>query len=178
MMPVTDQQRAALNQTYRECLKARFNRNYYQFLYNRTIRYAKSFDYLIGLGSAASGGTGLGILATPSFAWVCGPITTISVLLSVAKGVWDWAGKAKFSLDRMQFYDKLSTDYQSLVDDVDAAQQWTADFAQRRDALRENSNPGTPDPYPELSEKLRRTIQSQVKTQISYKQWWEWRDAA
>lgn len=174
---VTDQQRTALNQTYREFLNASFQRNYYQTLYSRTIRYAKSFDYLIGLGSAASGGTGLGILANPSFAWVCGPITTISVFLSVAKGVWDWAGKSKFSLDRVQFYDKLSSDYRSLIDDVNAAQEWNTNFSQKRDALRQNSNPGTPDPYPQLSDKVKRKIQVGVKAQIPYRQWWEWKDA-
>jgi hypothetical protein len=164
----------AVNQMYKECLVIAFRREYYQELYNRTIKYSKVFDYSIGLGSAASGGTGLGILADPRFGWVCALMTTVSVFLSVAKGVWDWSGKSKFALDRAHFYGKLYADYKALVDDVDAARQWSQSFAERRNALRSASTPEAPDPYPELSEKVKRKVQERVKTRIDYRRWWLW----
>lgn len=164
----------ALNQTYRECLDALYDRDYYRELYDRTIRYAKAFDYSIGLGSAMSGGTGLGILADPKFAWLCGIVTTVSVLLSIAKGVWDWPGKTKFALDRVQFFDERYSDYRQLVDDVNATKQWNADFADRRNSLRQH-RPATPDPYPQLSEKARRSIQNSIRKRVNYGTWWGWR---
>jgi hypothetical protein len=164
-----------VNQVYRECLDARYERDYYQELYDRTIRYSRVYDYSIGLGSAGSGGTGLGILADPKFAFVCGTVTTISVLLSIAKGIWDWPGKTKFALDRVQFYDGLAAGYEDLVDDLNAAKEWKPEFASRRAELRKNSRPGSPDPYPKLSEGVRRRIQNAIKQQVSYSTWWLWR---
>src|SRR5262245_35130657 len=120
-MPTDPATITVVNQTYRECLDVLFERDYYQTLYEKTIRRSRVFDYSIGLGSAMSGGTGLGILADPNFAWVCGPVTTISVLLSIAKGIWDWPGQTKFTLERVQFYETLYQGYKSLVDDLDAA---------------------------------------------------------
>ena len=165
---------AAINQMYRECLAALFGRDYYQKLYNNTIWYSRVFDYSIGLGSAMSGGTGLGILANPNLAWLCGIITTASVLLSIAKGVWDWPGKTKFAMDRVQFYEKLYFDYKALVDDVNAAFEWNADFKARRESLRANSLPKPPDPYPELDEETKRVIQNAIKNRLDYKKWWSW----
>lgn len=167
---------AVVNQTYREFLDVLYNRDYYKALYNRTIRYSRIFDYAIGLGSAMSGGTGLGILADPSFAWICGPVTTISVLLSIAKGIWDWPGKTKFALERVQFYELACANYRSLVDDVNAAGQWNTDFANRRNEHRKNSSPATPDPYPQLSTNVQRSIQDAIKNRIKYKSWWEWKE--
>ena len=164
-----------VNQLYRERLGLLYERDYYLELYKRTIRYARVFDYSIGLGSAMSGGTGLGILADPKFAWICGIITTISILLSIAKGIWDWPGKTKFALDRIQFYDAAHSGYKSLTDDVNAAQQWNADFASRRNTLRQSSAPTTPDPYPQLSLKKKRSIQNAIKERVSYNTWWEWK---
>jgi hypothetical protein len=164
-----------VTQAYRECLDALFNRDYYQELYNRTIRYARIFDYSIGLGSAMSGGTGLGILADPKFAWVCGIVTTVSVLLSIAKGIWDWPGKTKFTLERVQFYNGIYLGYRHLIDDINAAKQWNDDFAKRRNDLRQNSMPTTPDPFPQLSKNAQRSIQNSIKEQVNYTKWWEWR---
>lgn len=164
----------AINQMYRECLAALFKRDYYQEMYNKTIRYAKVFDYSIGLGSAASGGTGLGILANPQFGWLCAAMTTVSVFLSIAKGVWDWSGKSKFALDRTYFYSKLYTGYSSLVDDVNANREWNKSFSDRRDALRTASHPDAPDPYPELDVQVRRQIQDGIKSKVDYRKWWMW----
>lgn len=164
-----------VNQAYRECLDALYERDYYQELYNRTIRYARIFDYSIGLGSAMSGGTGLGILADAKFAWVCAVLTTVSVLLSIAKGIWDWPGKTKFALERVQFYGGVYSGYRYLIDDVNVAKQWNADFAKRRNDLRQNSTASTPDPYSQLSENARRSIQDAIKKRVSYTNWWEWR---
>ena len=164
-----------VNQAYRECLSAVYERDYYQALHNRTIQYARVYDYSIGLGSAVSGGSGLGILADPKFAWLCGIVTTVSVLLSIAKGVWDWPGKTKFALERVQFYDRLYSGYRRLVDDINAAKQWNADFAKRRNDLRDGSPPSTPDPYPQLSEGARRIIQDSIKKRMNYTSWWQWK---
>src|SRR5262249_12897013 len=151
---------------------ARFKRDYYQKMYENTITYAKVFDYSIGLGSGISGGSGLGILADPKFAWICGPITTVSVLLSIAKGVWDWPGKSKFALDRIQFYSSLYDGYQSLVDDIQVALDWKVpEFQDRRTALKNKSTPPTPDPYKQLSRKTQEAIQDKI---TGYKTWWVW----
>jgi hypothetical protein len=164
-----------VNQAYREGLGALFSRDYYKAVYSKTIQYSKVFDYSIGLGSAMSGGSGLGILANPNFAWVCAILTTISVLLSVAKGVWDWPGKAKFALERVQFYDECYSGYQSLIDDINVAKEWTLEIAKRRIDLRQKNTSSTPDPYPELSKKAQREIQNSIKSRINYTSWWDWR---
>ena len=166
---------AVVNQTYRECLKVLFQRDYYQAFYDRTIKYSRAFDYSIGLGSAMSGGTGLGILADPRFAWVCGIMTTVSVLLSIAKGVWDWPGQLKFGLDRVQFYSGLHARYESLVDDINVACQWTNDFEKRRNELRSESGLSVADPYPQLDMAAKRAIQDAIKARVPYTTWWEWR---
>jgi hypothetical protein len=165
-----------VNQMYRECLDLGYRRDYYQEVYSRTVKYAKMFDYSIGLGSAATGGTGLGILASSAFAWVCAIITTVSVFLSIAKGVWDWSGKLKFALDRTQFYEKIYDDYRALVDDVSAEGAWNAKFAERRVALRGSRIPSPPDPYPQLSLEVRRAIQNRLKAELQYHKWWMWHD--
>jgi hypothetical protein len=164
-----------VNQVYREYLTILFRQKYYNELYGRTVWWSKILDYLISVGSAASGGTGLGILATPAFAWACGPLTTISFFLGIAKANWGWADKSKFALDRVAFYDKLSGGYQSLVDDIDAARAWTEDFSNTRNALRQNATPSQPDPYRELRDKVKAKVQDSVQHQVQYKQWWEWK---
>jgi hypothetical protein len=172
---VADTNAAVVNQVYRECLTAVYERDYYQALHGRTIQYARVYDYSIGLGSAVSGGSGLGILADPKFAWICGIVTTVSVLLSIAKGVWDWPGKTKFALERVQFYERLYSGYRRLVDDINASKQWNTDFAKRRNDLRDGSTPSTPDPNPQLSESVRRTIQDGIKKRMNYTSWWQWK---
>ncbi|MBR0801895.1 hypothetical protein JQ615_41960 [Bradyrhizobium jicamae] len=164
-----------INQTYRECLNALYERDYYQIAHSNTIQYARIFDYAIGLGSAVSGGSGLGILADPKFAWLCGTVTTVSVLLSVAKGVWDWPGKANFALQRVQFYQKLYSNYQRLVDDVNAAKKWTEEFAEKRNKLRDGATPEQPDPNPELNLATKRRIQNDIKSRLKYTSWWQWK---
>jgi hypothetical protein len=96
------------------------------------------------VGFCRADGSGLGILADPRFGWVCAIMTTVSVFLSVAKGVWDWPGKSKFALDRVQFYEKFYAGYRGLVDDVNAEQQWNDLFAGRRNELRNGSTPPHP----------------------------------
>jgi hypothetical protein len=96
------------------------------------------------------------------------------VLLSIAKGIWDWPGQTKFALDRVQFYSKLYAGYKALVDDVNVASAWNADFDARRNALRANSLPTTPDPYPELNRKTQKDIQNAIKSRVDYKKWWSW----
>jgi hypothetical protein len=166
---------AVVNQMYRECLTSLFERDYYQELYNQTIKYSRYFDYSIGLGSAMSGGTGLGILANPNLAWLCGVVTTASVLLSIAKGIWDWPGKTKFALERIQFYEKLYFGYKALVDDVNVAMAWNTNFDQTRNTLRSSSVPPTPDPYPQFSLTAKQAIQNAIKKRITYTTWWSWK---
>jgi hypothetical protein len=170
-MPPPDAQ-TVVRQVHEECLGALYSRDYYRAFHSNTTKYAKSFDFAIALGSAVSGGTGLGILANPAFGWVCGSVTTLSVLLSVAKGVYDWPGKTKFAIDRIQFYENLYSKYRALVDDIGAAREWNSDFAARREALRDRANPDAPDPYGELSGAQRGTIQNAIKARINYKDWW------
>lgn len=163
-----------VKQLHRECLEAFFREDYYKRLHANTVRYAKIFDFSIALGSAASGGSGLGILADPRFGWLCGLVTTASVLLSVAKGVWGWDAKTKFALERVQFYSDLDSKYMALVDDLNAAGAWSAEFEARRIQLRERSSPTTPDPYPELSKQKQDEIQAAIKDKVQYKTWWGW----
>jgi hypothetical protein len=163
-----------VTQLHNECLNAMFREGYYKKLHASTVRYAKIFDFSIALGSAASGGTGLGILADPRFGWICGVVTTISVLLSVAKGVWGWDAKTKFALERVQFYSDLGSKYMALVDDVNAAAAWNPEFQARRAALRANGAPTTPDSYPELSKQTQQEVQDAIKASVPYTTWWGW----
>jgi hypothetical protein len=163
-----------VRQLYNECLNALFRESYYKRFHSRTVSYAKFFDFTIALGSAASGGTGLGILADPRFGWICGIVTTVAVFLSVAKGVYAWDAKTRFALERVQLYSELDSKYMALVDDVNAACTWNKDFQTRREELRTMSEPKTVDPYGEMSERKRREIQESLKKIVPYTTWWGW----
>ena len=171
-MPPPDP-KTVVEQVHKECLDALFARDYYKVFHATTTRYANVFDFAIALGSALSGGTGLGILANPAFGWLCGGITSLSVLLSIAKGVYNWPGKTKFAIERVQFYGSLYGKYQALVDDMNAAREWNDKFASQREALRVSANSGTADAFGDLSMDKQRAIQQGIKARIKYKEWWK-----
>jgi hypothetical protein len=159
-------------QVIQDYLTTEFLREYYRDRHGKTTRYAKHFDFLIALGSAGSGGSGLGILGDPRFAWLCGIVTTVSFILSAAKSQYDWQGRVQNSLKMEEFYGPISTKYKHIIDDMNVARAWNEDFEQRYLTLREEAEHSPQDPYPSYPDKALRVIQNRVKAQIPYERWW------
>ena len=80
-------------------LTAVFRRDYYKALRESVQKTCSHMDFAIGLGAAAGGGTGLGILADQRFAWLCAVITTVATVLAVAKTSYQWADRLQRSIE-------------------------------------------------------------------------------
>jgi hypothetical protein len=116
------------NQVYKAYLDAIYNLDLYRADQDRTLTWSRGWDYIIGLSAAISGGSGLGILADPRLAWLCGGITTASIFLTVAKGTYDWPGRLKFDTERISDYNKLRLEWQYLKEDLDKTRNWMDDL--------------------------------------------------
>jgi len=92
-----------VNQAYRAYLTTTYNIDYYHEKCVRLANQTKHLDFLIALGAAASGGSGLGILAATEFAWACGVLTTISTAGAIAKGNYDWSGCLRKCFEIIEF---------------------------------------------------------------------------
>jgi hypothetical protein len=162
-----------VNQVYRAYLNAIYELEYYRADQERTMTWSRRWDFIIGLSAAISGGSGIGVLADPRLAWLCGVIATGSVILTVGKSVYDWPGRLKVDTERINDYSRLRYDYQYLKDDVESNRVWSNQLENRFLELRKREQlPETP--YKRLNIKIRRAIQNGVKARYDYKRWWLW----
>lgn len=169
----TDQSpRVRVNQVYREYLNAVFHKDYYRKRHEETVGYARHLDFLISLGTGIGGGTGLGILADPRFAWLCGIFTAISLVLSIAKATYNWPGKLDQSMKMVELYSRLSLRYRQLVEDIRYKRDWNDDFEKRFAELRRENEEIGPYDYPHWDDKKLRAVQEKVKARIKYENWW------
>lgn len=166
-----------VNVVYRAYLDIEFKLDLYNEKYNQLLGRSKHMDLLIAVGAAASGGSGLGILASPEFVWLCGPLTTISTIGGIVKGNYDWASRIKHYNELVKSYAPVRLDYKHLVEDLNASQKWTNEFDARNQELRKLVRDLPVDSTRKLSVKARRRIQSEIKHRLQYQSWWNWQSA-
>lgn len=160
-------------QIHHTYLDTEYKVDYYAFVRDRTSRYAKHLDFAIGMGALGSGGSGLGILGDQKFAWLCGILTTVSIVVAVAKSNYDWPGRISKATELMEYFRGIATQYRHLIDDLNYHKTLNPDFETLHLKLRSNSLNAPPDPYPSLSEKHRRAIQEATNSRIDRSGWWK-----
>lgn len=163
------------NQLYRAYLNCAFDEEYYRGRHKETLSYSNNFDMSIGLGAALSGGSGLGILADPAFAWVCGIITSGSVIASVAKASYKIDTRAQAAMDRVVFYGGLRAKLYDLIQDVQASCAWSPSFEGRFLDLREKISNFAPYPFSHWDADKLRGVQEIIKARTDYESWWNFR---
>ncbi|WP_020591594.1 hypothetical protein [Kiloniella laminariae] len=173
---MSPQEVARINQVYRAYLNSLYEIDYHHECHDRLASRSQHIDFLIALGAASSGGTGLGILASPDFAWLCAILTTISTIGAVAKGIYDWSGRLKKSIEQVEFHTPVKHGLANLIEDIKASQAWSGDFEARYTKLRDelalvpvNSGNG-------LSVEIQRQIQNRIKDRLQYRNWWGWQE--
>lgn len=164
--------RRRVEQIYAAYLDALYAADYFSEVHRSTTAYGRLFDFAIGLGAAISGGSGLGILANPNFAWVCGTITTVSIILTAAKSAYDWPGKLKLAAQMTEKYGSLSGKYQMLIDDINYSEEFTDKFEQTFQKLRDEEASISSAPFPPLDQDKQRELQAAIKNRIHYQNWW------
>lgn len=159
-------------QIHKRCLNSIFATDYFKEVGRRVTRYAPHFDFAIGLGAALAGGSGLGILSNPNFAWLCGLLTTASVILTVAKSSYNWPARLKLASEMTEKYGRLSGKYLLLVDEMNYAREFNEGFEKTYVALRNEELQFSQEDYPDLSIDTERKIQTAIKQRIPYSEWW------
>lgn len=166
---------ARVNSAYRMYLTGHFEEAYYRKRYDHLITTSQHFDFVIALGAALSGGTGLGILADARFAWVCGVVTAASVLIAAFKGGYKWPEKLKVTLEILSTLSKLNAQASNLVDDIQHRKTWNDDFEARYKKLRDEYAAVPVYPFPHWSDEKLREIQNDIKNRKEYRKFWNWR---
>ena len=120
----------------------------------------------------------MGILADPRFAWLCGFITTASIVLTVAKTTFDWPGRLKYATEMVEKYGRISGKYQLLIEDLNYRQVFNAELDDAFKKLREEELDFARDDYPKLKVELQEAIQDAIRKRINYGKWWKPDDSA
>lgn len=170
--PVAASRRERVRQIHHAYLDALYATEYFKAVHARTTRYARHFDFAIGLGAAVSGGSGLGILGDPAFAWACGVFTTVSFILTVAKAAYDWPGKLKSAAEMVEAYGRLSGRLLALVQDMNYRRSWQDEFDAAFVKLRDEEASFSADIYPPLPATVQAEIQAGIKRRVKYNEWW------
>jgi hypothetical protein len=160
-------------QIHRSYLDTEYRVDYYAFVRDRTSRFAKHLDFAIGMGALGSGGSGLGILGDPQFAWLCGILTTLSLILAVAKSNYDWPGRISKATELLEYFRSIATQYRNLIDDLNYRKTLSAEFETLHLKLRSDSLNAPADPYPSLSNKKQQKIQESTNSRINRAEWWK-----
>ena len=163
---------ARVRQIHHAYLETEFQVEYYTTLRDRTSRYAKHFDFLIGLGAAGSGGSGLGILGDARFAILCGILTSVSVILAIAKSTYDWQGRIAKSTELLGYYRPIALQYNQLIDDLNYNKKLDSEYEALHLKLRADTINAPVDPYPALKEKDKKSIKKSVRNNIDRTKWW------
>lgn len=160
---------AQIHDAYSE---TQFHVEYYTEFRDRTARYSRHFDFAIGLGALGGGGSGLGILSEPAFAFPCALLTSVSVISSIAKSNYDWQGKISKSQELIDFFSGIAIQYRHLIDDLNYRQSMddssVAVFLKlRAEVLKAPNNP-----YPKMKENVVSDIQNRVNEGVDKENWW------
>lgn len=160
------------NQLYRRYLNSRYDEEYYKLHHGEIIRKTKVFDFWIGLGTFVTGGTGLGILADPAFAYVCGVLTTASVIASVYKHSMRLDQEAKDCLERMAFFATQRANWERLVEDLQSERDWSTDIETRYQKVVASSTGMPPFAHSLMKLEKQRELQDQIKAKVNYEKFW------
>jgi hypothetical protein len=162
-----------IKQVYTGYLNSIYDVEYYKRQHVDIARYSQHYEFVIALGGALSGGTGLGILASPWMAAPCGVITAASLIFTVAKQTYDWPGRMQFAVNMIDEYGRLSGKFRSLVEDIWTREDWTDEFEKTFIALREEATALPQDIYPQLKADVRNEIQSAIVARENPASWWK-----
>lgn len=171
-----EQMSVRVNQVYRNYLNNLYWSDYYGVHHEAALKQARIFDFFIALGTLIAGGSGLGILADPAFAWLCGIVTTIALVLSGLKTAYNWSNRIKASSEKIGAYGGLSFEYSSLIEDINFRRSWTDEFEERFKRLRQQQAKVSKSfDFPHLDTGRQRQIQNQIKGRIQYSKWWSFK---
>jgi hypothetical protein len=167
--------RERVEQIYHTYLDCEYEVEYYGSIHARTVRYSRHFDFVIGLGAAISGGSGvIGAIQNSALgAWACGILTVATVILTAAKASYNWPAQVEMALYNLEFFRQMVRSYRLLVEDMRYAKRWETKFDQRHEKLRDDLTKRPKDTLPSLSDDERRAIQDGIKHRIQYKTWWK-----
>jgi hypothetical protein len=162
-----------LKQVYKSYLTAVFRRDYYQCVRERTQWYSTHVDFVIGIGAAASGGTGFALLSRPEFAWLSPGLATATTILTIAKGAYKWPDRLGKAVELEQYYENISAKYKLLVEDIQITHTLSDEAEAVHLDLRSKSEmPTETFTYNGLSQRKARQLQNDIKQRIAYKAWW------
>jgi hypothetical protein len=161
-----------VKQFYKAYLDSMYYIDYYRLVNKGVTDYAKHLDFLIALGAALGGGSGLGILASPWMAVPCGIITSASVVLSAAKQSYNWPEKSRFCSDMMQKYSVIYSQCRRVFEDVQATTIWDTKCEEVFLEIRKKKDELPVDLLPELDISVRRKIQNEIVVREEPQKWW------
>jgi hypothetical protein len=162
-----------VKQTYDEYLDALYAIEYYKRVYKDVRSYSRHFDFIISLSGALSGGSGLGILASPWMAIPCSIITAAAVIFTVARQTYDWPARAAFAVDMIEKNGTLSGKLKNFVQDIQVTRAWNTEFDKRFDEIRSEVSNLPADKFPELSLTVRSSIQNEIIERECPQTWWK-----
>jgi hypothetical protein len=162
-----------VRQFYRAYLDSIYGIDYYRLMNKKVTDYSKHLDFVIALGAALGGGSGLGILASPWMALPCGIITSASVVVSAAKQAYNWPEKSKFCSEMMHRYSLTNGQCKRLFEDLQAIRVWNTNFEESFLEIRKTLSEFPVDEIPELDISIRRKIQNEVVVREAPQNWWK-----
>jgi hypothetical protein len=168
--PMSD--RTRIEQIYHRYLSAAFAADYYQIRFSETLRASEHSDMALALCAFFTGTSGLAILANASAAWLCGPLTVLSVVIGGWKASYKVADRVQFFSEQQQATAKIAGQLYSLIEDLQAQHALTAEMEQRYRAERDALTALPGDRFGELGILQKREIQNAIKHRIPYNKWW------
>ncbi|MDH7806858.1 MULTISPECIES: hypothetical protein [unclassified Rhizobium] len=162
-------------QIYRSFLDSLYEVDYYREVRLGVASYSQYYDFVIALGTALSGGTGvIGILnESKPMAYVCGAVTLASIVLTAAKQAFDWPSKINFASEMMQQHAAHAARYKIIVDRIQAAHALTKDAIHGHLELLNEQASMPVDHYKALPIVKRRELQAAIQQREAPKTWWK-----
>lgn len=162
-------------QIYRAYLDSLYEVDYYRQVRLGVTSYSQYYDFIIALGTALSGGTGVvGILnESQPMAYVCGAVTLASIVLTAAKQAFDWPGKINFASEMLQRHAALAARYKIIVDRMQATHALTKDIIEGHNKLLADQASLPVDNYEALPIEKRKKLQAAIQQREAPQTWWK-----
>jgi hypothetical protein len=170
----TSNEKTKVNRLYTTYLGSLYAVEYYRCVNQRNFRYSRHFEFAIALGTALSGGSGLGVFSYPQLAWVCSVFASISLILTAAKAAYDWPGRIKKVSELIEKFSKTGAKVGLLVEEVDLDQKWSKAVDERYRAILQEESEIIEGEREKLPEDVERRIQNDIRTRSRCESWWNW----
>lgn len=157
---------------YKEYLNSLYSKEYSNIIVEKISGRIKHSDFGITLGTAISGGTGLGILADPRFAVACGSVSALSVILSTIKAAYQWPDKYKQAIEMAQHYSGICARYRPLVHKLNREKKWSNSIGAAFKEIDEDNSKYVPLDYIKLPDERRQRIQQEIREREKPQTWW------